>query len=297
MTNSAVASAIYTISTVVVPPPPPPPSGSLASSLGTPTWEDKFNYTSSSDSAFGANWVLQDYSASNYAGAGSNVTMKSTNVTFPVDSTTGAPCLCETLHQTAAGTSDGGEILSAAGLYSSHGFGGYGTYEFCARFGSTSSTPSGSGSAVSGGVSSTFMLSQSNGGTTGYVEIDAPECEGQHATWAEYDVWFNSDSSGNTEPSGNGITSQGAGNDSYATIPTLATAFHYYGFVWTASSITYYIDGVEVGVLSKAISPGTGGNIPGLDINHYGCNSSSWGGNASVGVTRYSYVRSVSFWA
>jgi hypothetical protein len=206
--------------------------------------------------------------------------------------------LCLTLNQTAAGTSNGGEILSAASLFASTGLGGYGTYEFLVRFGSTSSTPTGTGSAVSGGVSSTFLLSQSNSGTTGYVEIDAPECEGQHATWAEYDIWFNSDSSGNVEPSGGNFVSQGSGNDSYSVVPTLATGFNYYGFIWSASRMDFYLNGVLQGSLTKGVPQAqtAAGNIPGIDCNHYGCNSSSWGGKATVGTTRYFYVSSIKFW-
>jgi beta-glucanase (GH16 family) len=242
------------------------------------------------------NWVPQVFAQNNYAGAGSNVSMKERNISFPINPGSGVPCLCETLHQPAAGVSDGAEILSAPGLFSSFGLGGYGTYEFCARFASTSPTPDGPGLAVSGGVSSTFLLSQNNPGGAGYVEIDAPEVEGQHQTWAEYDVWYNSDSGGNTEPTGPGIASQGAGNDSYAIVPTLTSAFHYYGFVWSPTKIDFYIDGRLYGTLAKAISPGTGGDIPGIDCNHYGTNSGNWGGSASVGITRYSYIASVKFW-
>jgi hypothetical protein len=280
------------------PPPPPPPGGnSLAATLGTPSFADLFAYASPSDAAFTKNWVPQIYSANNYAGAGSNVTMEASNITFPINPSTGAPCLCLTLHQPTSGASNGGEILSAAGLFASTGLGGYGTYEFLVRFGSTSPTPDGAGGAVSGGVSSTFLLSQSNGGTSGYVEIDAPECEGSHPTWAEYDIWFNSDSGGNTEPSGGNFVSQGAGNDSYLNVPSLVTGFNYYGFIWSAGRLDYYLNGVLQGSSTKNVPvPGSGGNIPGIDINHYGCNSSSWGGNATVGTTRYCYVQSAKFW-
>ena len=273
-------------------------SGSLAASLGTPSFSDLFNYTSASESSFLANWVPQLYSASNYAGAGSNVTMQASNITFPINANTGTPCLCLTLNQTSSSASNGGEILSAASLFKSTGFGGYGTYEFCARFGSTSSTPTGSGSAVSGGVSSTFLLSQSNSGGSGYIEMDIPEVEGQHATWAEYDTWYNSDSGGNTQPSGGNFISQGAGSDSYLNVPTLVTGFNYYGIVWAAGKISYYLNGVLQGTNTSNVPAATtvAGNIPGLDINHYGCNSSDWGGKATVGTSRYCYVESVKFW-
>jgi Bacterial Ig domain/Glycosyl hydrolases family 16 len=293
-TSSGVAVTINN----AVTPPPPPPSGSLASGLGTPSFSDTFNYTSSSETSFLANWVPQIYTAKNYAGAGSNVSMVAANITFPVDPNLGVPCLCLTLNQGSSSASTGGEILSAASLFASTGLGGYGTYEFYARFGSTSTTPTGSGSAVSGSVSSTFMLSQSNGGTTGYVEIDAPEVEGQHATWAEYDIWYNSDSGGNVEPSGGNFVSQGAGNDSYLVVPNLATGFNYLGFVWSSSSINFYLNGVLQGSLTTGVPQAqtAAGNIPGIDINHYGCNSSDWGGSATVGTNRYFYVQSAKYW-
>src|SRR5271156_2868516 len=276
---------------------PPPAQGSLAAGLGTPSFADSFNYTSSSEAAFTKNWVPQIYTASNYAGAGSNVSMVAANITFPVDPNLGVPCLCLTLNQPSAGASTGGEILSAASLFASTGLGGYGTYEFLVRFGSTSTTPTGTGTAVSGSVSSTFLLSQSNSGTTGYVEIDAPECEGQHPTWAEYDIWFNSDSSGNTEPSGGNFVSQGAGEDTYLVVPTLVTGFNYYGFVWAAGSIKFYLNGVYQGECTTNIPvPGTGGNVPSIDINHYGTNGTGWGGPATVGTSRYLYVQSVKYW-
>jgi hypothetical protein len=139
-------------------------------------------------------------------------------------------------------------------------------------------------------------MSQNNPGGTGYAEIDAPECEGQHPTWAEYDTWFNSGSSGNTQPSGGNFISQ-AGSDSYLVVPTAVTGFNYYGLIWSAGRIAYYLNGIFQGTNTKNIpTPGTGSNIPGIDINHYGCNSSSWGGKATVGTARYCYVQSVRYW-
>jgi hypothetical protein len=212
------------------------------------------------------------------------------NIVFVPNAALGINCLCLKMNQTSASVGNGGEILSSASF-------GYGTYEFWARFGSTSSTPSGAGSAVSGGVSSTFLLSQTNGGGAGYVEIDSPECEGQNPTWAEYDVWYNSDSSGNTEPGGGNFTSQGSGNDSYLTISDLVSVFHYYGFIWSAGRIDFYLDGVLQGSDTSNIpTPGTGGDTPGIDINHYSCNDASWGGLATTSTQRYSYCQSVKYW-
>jgi hypothetical protein len=269
----------------------PAPSGSLAAGLGTPTFQDLFDYTSPTEASFTSIWQVSTYESNSYAGAGSDVTFKSANISFPINTTTGAPCLCLALNQTSVTVSNGAEILSNQTF-------GYGTFEFCARFGSSSSTPNGSGSAVSGGVSSTFLISNNNSGTSGYVELDVPEVEGQHATWAEYDTWYNSDSSGNTEPEGGNFVSQGAGADSYLVVPSLVTGFNYYGIVWAAGKISYYLNGVLQGANTSNIpAPGTGGDVPAIDINHYGCNSSGWGGAATVGTPRYFYVQSVKYWA
>lgn len=264
---------------------------SLASTLGVPTFSDSFNYKSIADAAFKKNWNPQSYVGKNYAGAGSDCTFDPSNISFPVDASTGVPCLCARLSQASAGASSGTEMLSVQPF-------GYGTYEFCSRMGSTSDTPNGSGGSVSGGVSSTFLISNDNSGTAGYVEIDAPECEGDHATWAEYDIWFNGDGSGdNHQPAGTGFHSQGAGSDTYLDIPDMVSAFHYYGFVWQAGRIDFYLDGVLQGSLTQGVpAPGTGGNTPAIDINHYGCNGTGWGGKATVGTSRYFYVRSAKYW-
>lgn len=265
---------------------------SLAATLGVPTFQDSFNYKSVADAAFKKNWSPQSYVGKNYAGAGSDCTFSPANITFPTDSITGVPCLCETLSQSSAGVSSGAEMLSVQAF-------GYGSYEFYSRMGSTSPTPNGSGNAVSGGVSSTFLISNNNGGGVGYVEIDAPECEGNHATFAEYDVWFNGDASGdNGQPSGPSFHSQGAGSDTYLVIPDMVTAYHFYGFVWAPNRIDFYLDGVLQGSLTgpKVPVPSTGGNTPAIDINHYGCNGTGWGGKATVGQTRYFYVRSAKYW-
>jgi Bacterial Ig domain/Glycosyl hydrolases family 16 len=288
--TTASSGVAVTVNNAIVP-PPPPPSGSLASGLGTPTFQDLFNYTSVSG-AFSSVWQISTYLGSNYAGAGSNVQFAASNISFPIGPN-GVPVLCLKLSQSSASASSGAEILTNKTF-------GYGTYEFYSRMGSSSATPSGAGSSVSGGVSSTFLISNNNGGSAGYVEIDAPECEGDHATWAEYDVWFNGNGSGNNhQPSGPGFKSQGAGADTYLDVPNMVTGYNYYGFVWSVGRLDFYLNGVLQGSLtgSGVPVPGTGGNTPAIDINHYGTNGSGWGGSATVGSTRYFYVQSAKFWA
>lgn len=101
-----------------IPTPVPSRSGSLASTLGTPTFSDDFNYIGVSEASFLKNWVPQIYTHKNYAGAGSNFETLASNITFPVNGA--APCLCLTLQQPSASTSTGAEILSAQSF-------GYGT--------------------------------------------------------------------------------------------------------------------------------------------------------------------------
>lgn len=269
-----------------------PDPRSLAITLGTPTFADTFNYKSVNDVTFKKNWNPQSYVGKNYAGAGSDCTFSPNNITFPIDPSTGVHCLCETLSQASAETSSGAELLSVQSF-------GYGTYEFQSRMGSTSGTPNGAGGSVSGGVSSTFLISNNNGGGVGYVEIDAPECEGDHSTWAEYDIWFDGDSAGhNAQPTGQGFHSQGTGSDTHLVIPDMVTAFHYYGFVWSKARLEFFLDGASQGILTgvKVPVPGTGGNTPVIDINHYGCNGTGWGGKATVNTSRYFYVRSAKYW-
>lgn len=266
--------------------------GSLAASLGVPDFVDLFNYQSVNDAAFKAKWNPQSYVGKNYAGAGSDCTFAPSNISFSIDPNTGVACLCEKLSQSSASASSGAELLSKETF-------GYGTFEFCSRMGSNSVTPNGVGIAISGGVSSTFLISNDNGGTVGYVEIDMPECEGDHATWAEYDVWFNGDASGdNAQPSGPGFKSQGAGSDTFLVIPNMVTDFNFYGCVWSPGQLDFYLNGVLQGSLTgaKVPVPGTGGNPPTMDINHYGCNGTGWGGKATVGVERFFYVRSAKYW-
>jgi len=129
----------------------------------------------------------------------------------------------------------------------------------------------------SGQISSTFIIDYVGGSSV--TEIDAPEIEGLSARSnnIEWDIWKNGVS---TVPS-----------PEFNVLANPEAAFHIYKFVWQPASITFYIDGTLV-------STGTSG-IPSapavIDINFYGTNSSGWGGNATVGVTRFMYVNSVSF--
>jgi len=67
--------------------------------------------------------------------------------------------------------------------------------------------------------------------------------------------------------------------------------FHNYKFVWTSSSVSFYIDG-------KLVSTHTQ-NIPTskayILMNLWGTNNIWWGGYATPGTTRYLYIRRFTF--
>ena len=121
-------------------------------------------------------WQISNYTQDNYGGAGSNVTFSPANVSLSQG------VLQETLNQLTSGTASGAEILSNCQY-------GYGTYTFSMRDGSTSATPGGTGTPVSGTISSTFLYA-----TDSVTEIDAPEIEGYTPArndWIEWDIWKN----------------------------------------------------------------------------------------------------------
>lgn len=224
-----------------------------------PTFQDSFNEGVLDTTK----WAASNYTTSNYAGGGSTVTFSPSNIDLSGGN------LRLTLTQPTSGTSTGAELTSLLSF-------GYGTYEFSMRAGSTSATSTGTGIPQSGQVSSTFVID----GPSSITEIDAPEIEGlsTRSNNIEWDIWKNGIS---TVPT-----------PQFNVLANPEAAFHIYRFVWSSSSITFYIDNVLV-------STGTSG-IPSaaavIDINFYGTNSGTWGGLATTGVTRYMYVNSVKFW-
>jgi beta-glucanase (GH16 family) len=212
--------------------------------------------------------VVSNYKTNNYTGGGSNVTFSPSHV----DLTSGGLRL--ELTQPTADTSTGAEITSKLSF-------GYGTYVFSMRAGSTSPTSSGTGTTESGQISSTFIIHNPPPTYASVTEIDAPEIEGLSARNddIEWTVWKNSTA---TDPT-----------PEYQVLKNPEDAFHVYKFVWSATSIKFYIDGV----LKSTCTSGIPTVAAVIDINFYGTNDTRWGGLATVGVTRYMYVKSVQFWA
>ena len=95
--------------------------------------------------------------------------------------------------------------------------------------------------------------------------------------------WLNTDPSSDPTPD----------HETYTAIqPFDAPAgFHTYTFVWEPGLITFYIDGQP--------QAGHATNVPTAPgyfmINHWGTNSSRWGGPATVGEHRFLYVDRVSY--
>jgi endo-1,3-1,4-beta-glycanase ExoK len=172
--------------------------------------------------------------------------------------------LTQTKNSDGSISSVGGELQTKAAY-------GYGTYEWIMRMSSTSPTKDGYGQVTSGQVSSGFSFINNS-----QTEIDY-EVEGQFPNQIEMTNWT-------------GINAQ---QYSSSFLQSPEDGFHKYKFVWSASKIVFYIDGVQVSTHTM--------NIPSAPayvmINHWGTNSTSFGGLATPGVERYMYVSSFKFWA
>lgn len=160
-------------------------------------------------------------------------------------------------------TSTGGELQSKQAF-------GYGTYEWIMRQATTSPTPNGAGNVVSGQISSGFTYINNS-----QTEIDF-ELEGQFPNQMEMTNWSTT------------------AHQQFTQV-TLAnpTAFHAYKFVWAPGRIDFYIDNVLVSTHTQNVPTASAFQM----INHWGTNSTGFGGLATSGVLRYMFVSKVSFWA
>jgi endo-1,3-1,4-beta-glycanase ExoK len=160
-------------------------------------------------------------------------------------------------------------VLSVGGQLQSLTTYGYGTYEWVMRASSTSTTPTGAGSVVSGQISAAFSFVNNS-----ETEIDF-EIEGQHANTVWMTNWIS--------------TTQKQYSSVFLASPD--AGFHHYKFVWGPGRIDFYIDDVLVSTHTS--------NVPSapayIMINHWGTNSTGWGGLATLGVERYLYVSSFSY--
>ena len=280
---------------------PPTPSGSIISYLGTPpNWPSGF-YDTFSGGSIGTSTVTTNTSPGQSASNVWSIQVYSGKVNSGFAFVPGGPlgtCLSLKLYQTGASSSQwfGSEIIS--GDQNTSNLLGYGAYEFYCRMGSSATTPTGLGSPVSGGVSSPFTINQYTSGgvpAAGYTELDAPEVEGYAArsTWAQYRSYKDASTTGT--PAGGNFVTTGTGENyivpaSYGGVAP-AAGFNYYGFIWAAGSWKIYLNGVLQGSTTTNVPV----NPAWIDLNHYGTNSTTWGGTWSAG-NRYFYVQSVAFW-
>jgi beta-glucanase (GH16 family) len=165
-----------------------------------------------------------------------------------------------------------GQIVSTGGEIRSIRRFGFGKYGFTVRIGTTSSTPNGPGSSVSGGV--TGLFSYYNNSQT---EIDF-EFLGSEPGNTYVTSWANR--SQKKSPVFNQQTK----------VANLSDGFHRFEYVWKPGSIEFYIDGKFVGVHTK--------NVPSapafICIDHWG-NNRRWGGTATFKTPRYIFVKNVTF--
>ncbi len=170
-----------------------------------------------------------------------------------------------TLTQSVSGalaTSIGAEIRSKQLL-------GYGTYVWVMRAASTSDTPNGVGSAVSGTVTDAFNYIDDS-----QTEIDF-EYEGQLPSTLEMTNYLTVSNS----------------QSSSTRLPGAENGFHEYKFIWTAAKIEFYVDGTLVSTHTQHIPSAPAAAL----INLWGTNSKSFGGVATNGATRCLYVSSFSY--
>jgi endo-1,3-1,4-beta-glycanase ExoK len=180
-----------------------------------------------------------------------------------VDMSKGMLCLKLQQTQGSSGVLSVGAEIQSLSTY------GYGTYEWVMRTSSTSATPTGTGRVVSGQISAGFSFVNNS-----ETEIDF-EIEGQNPNTVWMTNWIS--------------TTQKQYSSSFLTSPD--ANFHHYKFVWVPGKIDYYIDGLLVSTHTS--------NLPSAPayilINHWGTNSSGWGGLATLNVERYLYVSSFTY--
>ena len=205
------------------------------------------------------NWFIDTGRAPGNVAGVNNGTLSAENV----DLSTGMLRL--KLTQTVAGTlatSTGAEIRSKQSF-------GYGTYVWVARAASTSDTPRGAGSAVSGTVFDVFNF------------INDSE--------TEIDFEYQGQSPATLEMTNYSTVSQSQSTSTHA--PGADSSFHEYKFMWSEKKIEFFLDGTLVSTHTEHIPSAPAAVL----INLWGTNSASFGGVATHGATCYLYVSSFSY--
>jgi len=164
-------------------------------------------------------------------------------------------------------------VISQGGEIATHKAYGYGTYEWRMRPSSTASSPTDpTGQVVSGQISAGFTYINNS-----QTEVDF-EVEGQYPDTVEMTTW------NNTHPSTDPTASDQI--ETSVNIPAMATAFKTYKLVWSPGEVKYYVDDTLVADHTSHV-PSIAANVL---INHWGTDSTDFGGLATVGITRYLLV-------
>jgi beta-glucanase (GH16 family) len=168
--------------------------------------------------------------------------------------------------------SDASGLHSSGGLVYTQEKYSYGAYEWCARMSSTSATPTGTGIPASGGVSAGFTYANDSQTEIDFEFAHATDSGGRFGPWLYMVNWRNLTPTHTTlwngDPPG-----------------PYHSAFKVYKFVWTRNYIDYYVDGTLLRTHVQNI-PRSSAHVM---TNHWGTNSSAFGGPATVGE-RYFYV-------
>jgi len=154
---------------------------------------------------------------------------------------------------------------------------GYGKYEFVMRASSTAANASDHGNPVSGSITGLF-----NYGPSSITEIDV-EVEGNerhHLT--QCTTW-----KGESAPNQGTQVSPPSSDD----LPH--GRFFKYAFIWSPGKVEFYRDDVLIATHTKVVPTEA---CP-VMINHWGTNNVNWGGLAMLGVDRFMYVKSFTFYA
>lgn len=173
------------------------------------------------------------------------------------------------------GNPDG--VISYGALVSTKKKYGYGTYEWRMRMSSTATSEGGAGGPVSGSVSAGFIYVNNS-----ETEIDF-EFSGDQAGTTFADTlwmvnWYNpTPATGPTE-----------NDETYTSLylPGLTGQFNDFKFVWEPGKITFYVNGVLQAMHTTDVPSAPAYFM----INHWGTNSTLWGGPATLGVDRYFYI-------
>lgn len=169
-------------------------------------------------------------------------------------------------------------VISRGGLVYTKQTCGYGTYIWNVRMSSTQANPTDySGFPVPGSVSAGFNY-VNNSQTEIDYEFSAKDPD---TLWMV--TWLN------TNPQRD-PTSQ---DETYFGLQPFdsTSGFHEYKYVWVPGKITYYIDGEPQAEHTTDVPSAPAYFM----INHWGTNGPGWGGYATIGVTRYYHIDSVSY--